>query len=150
MLYGDPVILNNGKKYTPPIKTCPTCGKSFVAKCNKQVYCSEECRDKAVKISEQRKPEVKIAQHAPVTKKCAICGKEFATTRNAAKYCSDECRAEQARRTARSWWKENNNKLRGKRGTYWTDQADIIMKLAGSGVGNEVVAKYLKMTFGAK
>ena len=153
MLYGDPVILNNGKKYTPPIKTCPTCGKSFVAKCNKQIFCSDECRIKASKISESSKQAVQVSKpvcSAPVTKKCQVCGKEFTTNRNAAKYCSDECRAEQARRVAKAWWRENGNKQRGKRGSYWTDQADIIIKLVESGIGNEVVAKYLKMTFGAK
>ena len=157
MLYGDPVILNNGKKYTPPIKTCPACGKIFVAKCNKQIFCCEECREAANKIVKQaeasglvKEKETKLQKPVPTTKICAICGKEFVTTRNAAKYCSDECRAEQARRTARSWWKENGNKVHGKRGTYWTDQADIIIKLVESGVGNEVVAKYLKMTFGGK
>ncbi len=46
-MYSEPIIRANGKRWTPPIKTCPTCGKVFVATNNKQIYCCRECLMKA-------------------------------------------------------------------------------------------------------
>ena len=42
-VFSEQITRANGTKWTPPVKTCPTCGKIFVATNNKQIYCCREC-----------------------------------------------------------------------------------------------------------
>lgn len=62
------------------VKTvCPTCGKKFVAK-KKRVYCSDDCKKKAVKKRDQERYQRlkgKLSEGKIV--KCGCCGKEFNT-----------------------------------------------------------------------
>lgn len=62
-MYSETIIRANGKKWTPPIKTCPTCGKVFVATNNKQIYCCRECLLKASKSynAYRKTPKTKTA-----------------------------------------------------------------------------------------
>lgn len=152
-MYGEPKKFSNGRTWYPPIKTCPNCGKSFVATNNKQMYCCTECREKAAQsyTTVVKKKPAKVAS----IKKCMICGKEFTGKRDDAKYCSDECRAEAARRISRAWWREKGAKKRGydevtPRPDFWHTQASVIVKLVKSGVDEDIVAKYLKTIFGDK
>ena len=158
-MYSEPIIRANGRKWTPPIKTCPTCGKTFVATNNKQIYCCHKCLVGATKNynTYRKTPKNKTASpsQSSFVKKCTICGKEFTSKRSEAKYCSEECRAEAARRISRSWWRENGAKKRGydevtPRPDFWHTQAGVIVKLVKSGVDDDIVAKYLKTVFGEK
>lgn len=93
-------------------KVCPTCGKTFTRKTNRQKYCSIECRVHSRKIIEIRKciacgKEFEITSqnkdkifcsaechdHGKAYKsKCIICGKEFDSYSSNTKYCSSKCR----------------------------------------------------------
>lgn len=154
-MYSEQIVRANGKKWTPPIKTCPTCGKVFVATNNKQIYCCRECLEKAYSYKLNKTHSKPVLKQSSFTKKCAVCGKEFVAKREKAKYCSEECRAEAARRISRSWWRENGAKKRGydevtPRQDFWHTQAGVIVKLVKAGVDDDIVAKYLKTVFGDK
>ena len=66
-------------------KTCPICGKEFAAKNTGVKYCSNTCRNRALKG--------KGSYKKPHTCKCIVCGKEFNTIRDDAKTCSRKCNA---------------------------------------------------------
>ena len=78
-------------------KVCKVCGREFVAKNHRTVYCSELCR--AVGKSEASRKaymkkvygEVKENVLHGKRKTCPVCGKEFLSS-NSAKYCSYACR----------------------------------------------------------
>lgn len=157
VVYGEPIIRASGRKWTPRIKTCPVCGKTFVATNNKQIYC---CWEHLIKANNnfngyrKDKTEGKKNENGLYVKTCAICGKEFTAKRNDAKYCSDKCRKESARRIAHKYWIEKGAAKRGYKPTevkpapdFWHMQASVIAKLVETGVDEDVVAKYLKTVF---
>lgn len=55
----------NGTKWTPPVKTCPTCGKIFVGTNNKQVFCSRECYAEAKEIRANKKVKQRRVTRKP-------------------------------------------------------------------------------------
>ena len=62
-------------------KICKQCGKTFIGKSKKQIFCSPECQHKAQrKIKEKQKI------------KCKYCGNEFTPDKHHQFYCSDECK----------------------------------------------------------
>lgn len=69
------------------LTVCRECGKTFLAKNKKRIYC-DDCgiarhREAArLRQQQQRKSHEKI---------CAVCGKVFQTQHGQAKYCSIEC-----------------------------------------------------------
>ncbi len=68
-------------------KICPVCQKNFIAKRNKQIYCSQACAGISRRVSEDRH------------KKCIVCGKEFVPSKNhftRAQTCSHSCTAKLA------------------------------------------------------
>ncbi|MBR3747443.1 MAG: HNH endonuclease [Selenomonadaceae bacterium] len=74
-----------------PKHTCPICEKIFSPKTFHQIYCSPECKNKALS-----KPTA--------TKKCAICGKIFIPPKKNPnkKCCSPSCSRELTTRTQKS------------------------------------------------
>lgn len=163
-------IMRGGKTWTPPIKTCPACGKQFVAASNRQVYCSDECQrnayagKQAVKTTPSGFKYVSTAPTRPI--KCEICGKSFVPRTKRGKYCSDECRKEAARRISREWDAAHRSSEVGvklKRVTVadtapqyesktniHLEVATVVRKLVEAGVDDEIVAKYLQTYYGSK
>lgn len=163
-------ITRGGKPWTPPVKTCPACGKQFVAASNRQVYCSDECQrnayagKKAVKTTPSGFKYVSTAPTRPI--KCEICGKSFVPRTKRGKYCSDECRKEAARRISREWDAAHRSSDAGvklKRVTVagtapqyesntniHLEVATVVRKLVEAGVEDEIVAKYLQTYYGSK
>lgn len=155
VVYGEPIIRANGEQWTPRIKTCPVCGKTFVATNNKQIYC---CREHLLQANNNfnayRKDKTEGRKNGLYVKTCAICGKEFTAKRNDAKYCSDKCRKEAMRRTAHKYWVKKGAAKRGYKPAeakpaldFWHTQASVIAKLVETGVDEDVVAKYLETVF---
>lgn len=157
VVYGEPIIRASGRKWTPRIKTCPVCGKTFVSTNNKQIYC---CREHLIKANNnfngyrKDKTEGKRNENGLYVKTCAICGKEFTAKRNDAKYCSGRCRKESARRIAHKYWIEKGAAKRGYNPVeakpvldFWHTQASVIAKLVETGVDEDVIAKYLETVF---
>lgn len=155
VVYGEPIIRASGRKWTPRIKTCPVCGKTFVATNNKQIYC---CREHLLKANNNfngyRKDKTEGKKNDLYVKTCAICGKEFTAKRDEAKYCSDKCRKEAMRRTAHKYWVEKGAAKRGYKPVeakpvldFWHAQASVIAKLVETGVDEDVIAKYLETVF---
>jgi hypothetical protein len=67
-------------------RTCPHCGKEFVAKLSIQVYCDPRCRNNAWAHREREKER---ARRGPTL---CRCGKDVKPPHR--KHCSDECRRE--------------------------------------------------------
>lgn len=59
---------------------CPICGKVFLPKTSKRIYCSRACAGKA------NKPRTAKYNH------CKVCGKEMPIQNRKGAYCSQECR----------------------------------------------------------
>lgn len=155
VVYGEPIIRASGRKWTPRIKTCPVCGKTFAVTNNKQIYC---CREHLIKANNNfngyRKDKTEGKKNDLYVKTCAICGKEFTAKRDEAKYCSDKCRKEAMRRTAHKYWVEKGAAKRGYKPVeakpvldFWHTQASVIAKLVETGVDEDVIAKYLETVF---
>ena len=71
-----------------PIEPCPICGEP-VRRINKQIYCSDKCRDKAQNLKKQAH---RSEQKTEIVKKCPMCGSVFFPPSNRWIYCSDECK----------------------------------------------------------
>lgn len=158
----------DGTTWTPPVKTCPTCGKKFVCATNRQVFCSDECRDKAYALKKNgvelpRRTKGGYVSTAPTEpRKCDICGKEFMPRTKKCRYCSKECGQEAMRRCTRKWHEVHEGRYKEyvarrnavKRGEVVADKcseaAAVIRRLIEAGVDNDVVAKYLQTVFGGK
>lgn len=156
----------DGTTWTPPVKTCPTCGKQFVCATNRQVFCSEECRDKAYAMKAagvempRRTPKGYVSVAPTEPRKCDICGKEFMPRTKKQRYCSKECGQEAMRRCTRKWHELHEGRRKEyvahreaiKRGEIVADKysetATVVRKLIETGVDDSVVAKYLQTVFG--
>ena len=151
----------DGTTWTPPIKTCPTCGKQFICATNRQVFCSDECRDKAYALKKTGVEMPRLTKGGYVStaptepRKCDICGKEFMPRTKKCRYCSKECGQEAMRRCTRKW--HEIHEVRAKeyqepRETtdIYLETASVVTKLVKSGVGDDIVAKYLHTVFGGK
>lgn len=165
---GTETIMRGDKPWTPPVKVCPTCGKKFVAMSNRQLFCSDECRDKAYALKKNgvelpRRTKGGYISTAPTEpRKCDICGKEFMPRTKKQRYCSKECGAEAMRRCSRKWHEIHEGRRKEyvahraavKRGEIMADKyaetASVVRKLIEAGVDNDVVAKYLHTVFGGK
>ena len=66
----------------------PACGKTFVTREVRQIYCCDACR-KYVNRKECAKRRAEDLKR--IVKHCAWCGKEFINN-TGAKYCCDDCR----------------------------------------------------------
>lgn len=159
-------IMRGGKAWTPPIKTCPTCGKKFVCQTNRQMFCCEECRDKAYMLKAvgvempKRTPKGYVSVAPTEPKACDICGKEFMPRTKKQRYCSKECGKEAMRRCTRKWHEIHEGRRKEyvarreaiKRGEIMADKysetATVVRKLIETGVDDDVVAKYLQTVFG--
>lgn len=64
---------------------CPTCGKEFIPKSPRQVYCDAVCQ------SRRQYQKVKEARGDPEKANCPVCGREF-LMRWGRKYCGETCR----------------------------------------------------------
>ena len=69
-------------------KKCLYCGKKFKSVNKNQLYCSYDCRLKAMYKRNREKYVPKGKEHEAI---CVVCGKSF-IAKAAGKYCSDECR----------------------------------------------------------
>lgn len=69
-------------------KKCLYCGKKFKSANKNQLYCSYDCRLKAMYKRNREKYVPKGKEHEAI---CVVCGKSF-ISKAAGKYCSDECR----------------------------------------------------------
>lgn len=67
---------------------CVVCGEEMEY-VNGKLYCSWECRYKAMK---KRKEGIGIGNASLNTFSCKVCGNEFITFNSRQKYCSDNCR----------------------------------------------------------
>lgn len=160
----------DGVPYTPPIKTCPVCGKEFACSNNHQKYCSIQCRDSKYKANYKLK-------YVPVDhdeKQCEICGKMFHPIMRTAKYCSKDCyrksglisksayiaeiyKQEQEEKDivkeAQKRARENYAKRVKSRDIIVNksnEAAPVVRKLVNSGMPDDVVAKYLQTLFGGR
>ena len=101
------------RPYTPVSYNakCEYCGKEYVSHRKGQMYCSEKCKNIAIRTAKGIKcnPNVK-----PFIKICEICGKEYETFRDTSRTCSHEC-AEAwqicGRRNNRKPWSEYISQL---------------------------------------
>lgn len=161
-------IMRGDKPWTPPTKVCPTCGKKFIAKGNRQVFCSDKCRDKAYALKKngvelpRRTPGGYVSTAPTEPRKCDICGTEFMPRTKKARYCSQECRREAMRICSREWDKAHGKHRKEYRANYYNtvtkvaqtsayeEAAAVVRKLIEAGVDNDVVAKYLQTVFGGK
>lgn len=76
------------------LRACADCGKTFLAKNTKRIYC-DDC------IIRHHREDVKERQNKNRTMHdfvCPICGKPFQNLRKNARYCSIECSLEARRR----------------------------------------------------
>ena len=64
------------------------CGKKFKSENKNQLYCSYDCRLKAMYKRNREKYVPKGREHEAI---CVVCGKSF-ISKASGKYCSDECR----------------------------------------------------------
>ena len=64
-------------------KKCKICGKTFIAKSKKALYCSKECKNANYRLNYQKQDMSAI---------CENCGKPFIKNAPAQKYCSKRCR----------------------------------------------------------
>lgn len=75
-------------------KVCKVCGLWFVARSNRQVYCSDECKAvgnaRNASASCRRKIEAEFDKAVKEGKVCPVCGK-VVTRSPRAKYCSKSC-----------------------------------------------------------
>ena len=70
---------------------CPVCGKRFNKKYHTEKYCSDGCREQAVREQKLKyNHEKRTVGTVKVT--CQYCGKEFIREHNSQVYCSDKCR----------------------------------------------------------
>ena len=68
---------------------CKWCESEFAPKTDRQIYCSEECCDKA---GNARYVKQYIEKHGELTvRPCAYCGTEFKPKRRDSRYCSKLC-----------------------------------------------------------
>lgn len=72
-------------------KTCPVCGKEFVCKNAKRLYCDDHCKELANGRAARERYQKKNAEAGPKTHICAECGKPF-EAENRGIYCGDDCR----------------------------------------------------------
>ena len=77
------------KKQEQRRRTCPACGKNFIASRKEQRYCSITCAN-VFRISKRQTLEEKV---------CPTCGKTFMPRKGTQVYCSNACAI--AKRTAR-------------------------------------------------
>lgn len=71
-------------------KTCPVCGKEFMAVRGTQVYCSRECHTQAyIRKKHAEALERQKIQKEP--KECPYCHKVFAPRHPLQKYCNPKC-----------------------------------------------------------
>ena len=80
------------------IKTCAMCGAEFEANFHLRKYCSQECYERANRITTAKKyvPVRRMASQyhfEPIVKGfCIACTKKFNATFAGGKFCSDACR----------------------------------------------------------
>jgi len=81
-------------------KLCPLCGKTFKAKKESAVYCSDECRKE-----KNRRYAIQhgIDNFIPKQIICRECGKKFTTEYRKPRtvFCSDKCRNKNAKRVSK-------------------------------------------------
>ena len=65
-----PEFVNEWKKYLR-FNICPVCGRSFLPKTPQQVYCSEECREKADYEKKKDKKKQYLKQRKDLTRKAS-------------------------------------------------------------------------------
>lgn len=75
-------------------KACADCGKTFLAKNTKRIYC-DDCIIRHHREGIRERREKKKTMYDFV---CPICGKSFQNYRKNARYCSIECSHEGRRR----------------------------------------------------
>jgi endogenous inhibitor of DNA gyrase (YacG/DUF329 family) len=77
-------------KYVPVSykRVCAYCGKEYIAKNKRSMYCSKRCKDIAIKIKNGIKCNTNTE---PYHKTCVVCGKPFDTYRKEVVTCSHEC-----------------------------------------------------------
>lgn len=89
-------------------KTCKNCGKEYLAKSKKSLYCSIECKHEYYKKVNK---EYNIDKHKKI---CPVCEKEFIGHPNR-KYCSLECRhKDEAKKSRNLHILERNKELNNK------------------------------------
>lgn len=76
-------------------KVCAECGKTFLAKNKKRIYC-DTC---AIERHRQQARERQNKERKLYDFVCPICGRAFQSHHVAAKYCSIECATEARRRS---------------------------------------------------
>ena len=69
-------------------RVCAYCGKEFVAHRADKEYCSQKCKDIAIRMRKGIKCNTNTE---PYHKICVFCGKPFNTFRNTIATCSSEC-----------------------------------------------------------
>lgn len=128
--YGKTVVRGNNKPWTPPIKRCKICGKEFEAKTGRQVYCSQECSQRA-----------KFAYQATYYKRNRKKQRNVAVT-SAVKQIAKTPTPTPTPTIASA----NTTKS----ASFWQKQSATLVKLVKSGMDEEFVAEYLQMVFGNK
>ena len=76
-------------------KVCKECGKTFIQKRNRQIYCSPECVVEMKRTYDRKKDlEFKINRPPPALRKCLECGCdiEVKTHMSRTRLCSPACR----------------------------------------------------------
>jgi len=71
--------------------TCQYCGKRFNKKYHTEKYCSDNCREKAVREQKLKYNHENRKVDEDIIVKCQYCGKEFVRGYNSQVYCSDDC-----------------------------------------------------------
>lgn len=77
-------------------KKCPICGKLFIARNVRAIYCGYDCQVKAMNLHKRLKREA-----AKQTRICQVCGVEFKPKVGRQYTCSPECSKELGRRRVR-------------------------------------------------
>lgn len=89
-------------------KECKYCKKPFETEFSFQVYCSDQCQQRAHYERKRLSKEIELSKMKK--KVCPVCGKEFETATASRKYCGNPCAFEAKKKRGLEHWAKYHEK----------------------------------------
>lgn len=96
--------MTDSQRKEPALRTCPICGREFLAMSGQQKYCSESCRREAARIRKREDAQRKDAARPKKKmedRTCPECGQKFTPNASNQIYCCVRCSSEAKARRAK-------------------------------------------------
>jgi hypothetical protein len=116
--------INRRKSYNGSKKfykfECKNCGKDFIKKSSKSIYCSQFCKEKVKLKNDKEKRKIRRESRTFVKCICPTCGNSFDKTTYSRKYCSTYC-------GRKKYEEENKDKIKArKKLKHIKDRNDVV------------------------